>query len=360
MKNNILVGALSCVVASLVISSCAAYKYQQINVKAKPGTIVSTPSRAQTWVVPESGNVTIKLPRDAYYAYMWASPAFDSDVSVPFALDYKDRRYAELDVMEYSGMGLTAAGLIPVLAGTIALVAGDEDVGSSLFAGGGIPMLIGGGLGAAGGIPKMRMQMKYHFEYASVQNANTDLHLTKPVMDYVEDRPKAKGASAYGTETSEVPSKSVSGGQKTTKSPKTISGKTATSKSAHSIKKADAAVSGSYVGNGKLIKGNEVVESYSNIKIVIKSASNNSQGKVEVNVTESNGCEYFSEPSVYYVKADAKGECALVHEDINSATITIYRDGRITYNHPLVEIDGEIYNLKISGKKQNLHGALDL
>ena len=352
MKSNILFGTLSCVVVSLVISSCAAYKYQQINVKAKPGTIVSTPSRAQTWVVPESGNVTIKLPRDAYYAYMWASPAFDSDVSVPFALDYKDRRYAELDVMEYSGMGLTAAGLIPVLAGTIALVAGDEDVGSSLFAGGGIPMLIGGGLGAAGGIPKMRMQMKYHFEYASVQNANTDLHLTKPVMDYVEDRPKAKGASAYGTETSEVPSKSVSGGQKTTKSPKTISGKTATSKSAHSIKKADAAVSGSYVGNGKLIKGNEVVESYSNIKIVIKSASNNSQGKVEVNVTESNGCEYFSEPSVYYVKADAKGECALVHEDINSATITIYRDGRITYNHPLVEIDGEIYNLKISGKKQ--------
>ena len=292
MKNNILVGALSCVVASLVISSCAAYKYQQINVKAKPGTIVSTPSRAQTWVVPESGNVTIKLPRDAYYAYMWASPAFDSDVSVPFALDYKDRRYAELDVMEYSGMGLTAAGLIPVLAGTIALSAGDEGVGPSLFAGGGISALIGSGLGAAGGIPKMRMQMKYHFEYASVQNANTDLHLTKPVMDYVEDRPKAKGASAYGTETSEVPSKSVFGAQKTTKSNRSVSGKTSTSKSAHSIRKAD--VSGSYTGSGQLFKGNDVVESYSNIKIVIKSAP----------------------------------------------------------NQPLVEIDGEIYNLKISGKKQ--------
>lgn len=348
MKSNILVGALLCVVASLVISSCAAYKYQQIKVNAKPGTIVSTPSREQTWVVPESGNVTIKLPRDAYYAYMWASPAFDSDVSVPFALDYKDRRYAELDVMEYSGMGLTAAGLIPVLAGTIALGAGDEDVGSSLFAGGGIPMLIGGGLGAAGGIPKMRMQMKYHFEYASVQNANTDLHLTKPVMDYVEDRPK--GASAYGTETSEVPSKSVLGAQKTTKSNRSVSGKTSTSRSAHSIKKAD--VSGSYTGSGQLFKGNDVIESYSNIKIVIKSAPNQPQGKVVVNVTESNGCEYFSEPSVYYLKADAKGECALVHEDISSATITIYRDGRITYNHPLVEIDGEIYNLKISGKKQ--------
>lgn len=350
MKSNILVGALLCVVASLVISSCAAYKYQQIKVNAKPGTIVSTPSRAQTWVVPESGNVTIKLPRDAYYAYMWASPAFDSDVSVPFALDYKDRRYAELDVMEYSGMGLTAAGLIPVLAGTIALVAGDEDVGSSLFAGGGIPMLIGGGLGAAGGIPKMRMQMKYHFEYASVQNANTDLHLTKPVMDYVEDRPKAKGASAYGTETSEVPSKSVFGAQKTTKSNRSVSGKTSTSRSAHSIKKAD--VSGSYTGSGQLFKGNDVIESYSNIKIVIKSAPNQPQGKVVVNVLESNGGEYFSEPSVYYVKADAKGECVLVHGDISSATITIYSDGRITYNHPLVEIDGEIYNLKISGKKQ--------
>lgn len=83
---------------------------------------------------------------------------------------------------------------------------------------------------------------------------------------------------------------------------------------------------------------------------MIKSAPNQPQGKVVVNVTESNGCEYFSEPSVYCVKADAKGECALVHEDISSATITIYRDGRITYNHPLVEIDGEIYNLKISGK----------
>lgn len=350
MKNNILVGALSCVVVSLVISSCAAYKYQQINVKAKPGTIVSTPSRAQTWVALESGNVTIKLPRDAYYAYMWASPAFDSDVSVPFALDYKDRRYAELDVMEYSGMGLTAAGLIPVLAGTIALGAGDEGVGPSLFAGGGISALIGSGLGAAGGIPKMRMQMKYHFEYASVQNANTDLHLTKPVMDYVEDRPKAKGESAYGTETSEVPSKSVFGAQKTTKSSRSVSGKTSTSRSAHSIKKAD--VSGSYTGSGQLFKGNDVIESYSNIKIVIKSAPNQPQGKVVVNVLESNGGEYFSEPSVYYVKADAKGECVLVHGDISSATITIYSDGRITYNHPLVEIDGEIYNLKISGKKQ--------
>ena len=85
---------------------------------------------------------------------------------------------------------------------------------------------------------------------------------------------------------------------------------------------------------------------------MIKSAPNQPQGKVVVNVIESNGCEYFSEPSVYYVKADAKGECVLVHEDISSATITIYSDGRITYNHPLVEIDGEIYNLKISGKKQ--------
>ena len=349
MKSNILFGALSCVVVSLVISSCAAYKYQQINVKAKPGTIVSTPSREQTWVVPESGNVTIKLPRDAYYAYMWASPAFDSDVSVPFALDYKDRRYAELDVMEYSGMGLAIAGLVPVLVGTVALCAGSEDVGDPLFIGGVIPTLTGVGLGMLS-LQKERTQMKYHFEYAPVQSANTELRLTKPVIDYVEDRPKAKGASAYGTETSEVPSKSVFGAQKTTKSNRSVSGKTSTSKSAHSIKKAD--VSGSYTGSGQLFKGNDVIESYSNIKIVIKSAPNQPQGKVVVNVTESNGYEYFSEPSVYYVKADAKGECALVHEDISSATITIYRDGRITYNHPLVEIDGEIYNLKISGKKQ--------
>lgn len=353
MKSDILVRVLSCVVVSLAISSCATYKYQQVKVNAKPGTIVSTPSRDQTWIVPESGGVTIKLPRDAYYAYMWASPTFDSNVSIPFALDYNDRRYAELDMMEYAGMGLAGAGLIPVLAGAIAMVAGgDEGVSSSLFVGGTIPVLIGTGLGMPAGTLKKRTQMKYHFEYAPVQNANTDLRLTKPVIDYVEDRPEEKGTSARGTENSNTSSKSDSGEQKTTKSRKTISGKTATSKSAHFIKKADVIVSGSYVGNGELIDGNEVIESYSNIKIVIKSALTKSRDKVSVNVVEADGKEYFAEPALYSVAPDGNGGYNMQLNDISSATIKIEPNGKISYNHPKVEIDGDVYTLKISGKKQ--------
>ena len=348
---NIVCKLLPLLCCALFFSSCAAYKYQTLRVSAAPGTVISTPSGDMTWVVTENGKADVKLSRDAYYAYLWARPS-GADVPVPFALDYTDRRYMELDVAEYVGGGFAIPGAFGCILGSVSFMAGDEDLGKASLIIGAPLCLAGAGIGASGSILKSRTQMKYHFEYHLAQAANTDLPVRQPVIDYVEEKPKP--SDEQQTKPSEASSSSEAKTDRTAKAKsRNIKKSGAASKSRHSLKTPEELVCGTYSGKGSLSVGTRTVESYSGIRIIIRTSAKKMDGVVEVVVVESNGSEYFSEPSLYSVLANASGGFKLTHKEINSATIEITADGKLSYIHPKVDIDGDIYCLRISGTKQN-------
>ena len=116
-------------------------------------------------------------------------------------------------------------------------------------------------------------------------------------------------------------------------------------KSTKSFKNHAATVQGSYIGTGTLTLNGQVIESYKDIKVKITRTDDNS---VDVIVTESNGVDFFNEPATYTITKDTNGNFTLTHDDIAKATIKIDRNKKAIYLHPRVNIDGDIYTLKIT------------
>lgn len=116
-------------------------------------------------------------------------------------------------------------------------------------------------------------------------------------------------------------------------------------KSTKSFKNYGEKISGTYIGTGTLTLNGQFIESYKNIALKISRINDNT---VKVAVTESNGVDFFSEPATYTITKDANSNYSLTHNEINKATIKIDRYKKAIYRHPCVNIDGDIYTLKIT------------
>lgn len=107
-------------------------------------------------------------------------------------------------------------------------------------------------------------------------------------------------------------------------------------------------VSGTYTGAGYLAQKGKVIEEYAKIKVVILRIDNNN---VNVDVFE-NGESYFSKTNKYQVMKKGKNTYVLSLDGISDALITIDNAGHLTYIHPKVNIDGEIYTLNLTANKK--------
>lgn len=107
-------------------------------------------------------------------------------------------------------------------------------------------------------------------------------------------------------------------------------------------------VSGSYFGTGYLTQKGKVIEEYAKIKVVILRIDNNN---VNVDVFE-NGESYFSKTNKYQVTKKGKNTYVLSLDGISDALITIDNTGHLTYIHPKVNIDREIYTLNLTANKK--------
>ena len=87
---------------------------------------------------------------------------------------------------------------------------------------------------------------------------------------------------------------------------------------------------------------------YSAMKVVVLRIDNYT---VNIDVVE-NGDSYFSSKTKYQVKKKGKNTYVLSLEGISDAFITIDNAGHLTYIHPKVNIDGEIYTLNITANKK--------
>lgn len=331
---------ISLILICSLLASCSTT--QKIQVSGLTGTEIYTPDRIKVGTIGSTGTAEITLNSDAYYAYL-LSKGSGSNKYIPFALDYKNHNYIGTKIATGAGYTIASIGLGLTVIGSIAMIAananGDEDIVEDF----GLISAIGmgvTGVGVAIGMPSdsrlKQIDHDYQFKYLKKQTTNQDLSFTEPQL-VVVNQPKKETKKASQK-------KDNNSTKKSSKSTKKLN-----SKSTKSFKDYGLAIEGTYVGSGSLTLENEVVETYDDIIVKIIRIDNDS---VEVIVTEANGEDFFSESSVYSIKKGQKNTFTLTHEDIAKATIKIDRNKKAIYIHPQVDIDGEIYTLKITATLQ--------
>ena len=324
-----LIELLGIVVCVILLHSCTTS--QKITVQGTPGTEIYSPTMDRLGVVGSNGKISLKISRHDYYSYLMSKNARTNEF-VPFALDYKHCNNTLAATGSLVGTSIALAG---VLVGGISLAVGGDTPEITAV---GAAMLGVGGLMA---IPSNHYYRKTHeddeFKYLNKQRTNQDFSFL-PIKDTGYNKTLQNDANKYlETPTSEKSSNSSS----------TVT-RRKSSMSRHSLTDNANLVSGTYSGTGYLSQKGKIIEEYSNAKVVVLRIDNNT---VNVDVVE-NGESYFSTKSKYQVKKKGKNTYVLSLNGIPDAFITIDNAGHLTYIHPKVNIDGEIYTLNITATKK--------
>jgi hypothetical protein len=302
----------------LMLTSCRTYK-EKITINGTPNTEIFTPDKEKLGVIPNSGKLNLKLDGDKYFAYLFSKDV-SSDTYVPFALDFKEHNYSGCRVLEGAMGSIAFLSSVAALVGGVAVMTGSEEFAPVGCVGGGLA-LVSACVGIGATTRKNTTSHKYNFRYLKNQYINNDLKFEKPVIEY-----------------------------KDTKQERKVSANSSTSRLKVSRQKTgDYAekVSGEYTGTGLLKKGLGIVEKYPSLSIKIEKVD---EKNVTVAVYTASGDPIFDESSTYSVSKGKNGTYTLVHESIKNATITITSAGKLTYVHPKVEVDGDVYSLTISTK----------
>jgi len=329
--------SLAIVVACFLLTSC--HTTQKYYVQGTPGTKIYNPSYQYVGEIGSDGRLNVSTDADSYQAFL-LSQAPGSQTLVPFALDYEKHSYRGTKIKRVVGQVLTLFGLTGFMMGGIDLLAygGDPVLGGAITLGAGAAVAIAGA--SMWDVNNQRLNQKsydYQFKYLSNQNANTDIRFTQPVFN----EPYRTRSTA--SQTTSSPSTTTTGSATAS----STSTRHVTQRSTKTLRDYGQQVEGDYIGEGSLTRGGNIIETYKNIKVTLTRRGNE---VVAVIVTENNGNNFFEAPSEYSVTKLSTGGYKLVNKEISSATITIDKNGQLVYNHPKVNIDGDVYTLKITAK----------
>ena len=281
-------------VVMLILSFVSCRSSQKITVRGISGTEIYTPDMKKIGVVQNDGAAKFKMDITNYCPYLMFKQN-GSQRFVPFALDYKKTNY------------------------TLRLY-------WSVFP----PFWF-----AAIGLPQMASnQLDYNYKYLSTQSTNEDISFA-PIIDNGEKKIlHCYDNSGYVSDAGVIENEGT-----------TVVKRKSSVARRKSIDFAQV-VSGTYIGSGSLLLKGKTVESYSSIKVVIDRKAEN---LVNVRVIES-GESFFGSELEYSVKRSDDGY-ELVLVGISNAVISIDYEGKLSFNHPKVNIDGELYKLSISAGK---------
>jgi len=302
MKKLIKLFSVLCVV--VMLTSCSSS--QKVTVTGIPGTeIYNYRTQYQhLGTIGADGKAYLKLSKKEYDAFLFYHPK-GSNAYIPFAVDYCYNNQ--------SWKRWLLALSIP----------------TGIFVVPTYSMMNNSGI-----------QFEYSFKYLSYQNTNQDLTFT----NYVNSGFKREIGGSNKTYFPDATDMPVSHNDV----PASSKAKSRTSKANKTLKDFGRQLKGTYIGTGKLIFKDEVIESYRNMKVVLTRVDKNN---VMVQVLEGNGESFFSSGNKYGVKKGRDG-FSLTLQGIPSAVITIDGKGNLVYCHPKVNIDGEIYTLEISASKK--------
>lgn len=317
----------------ILLHSCSTS--QKVTVQGTPGTEIYSPTMEKLGVIGSNAQVSFKISSDDYFSYLMSKNAGSNEL-IPFALDYKNHSYIGTDILKYTGYTIAAAGAFSALVGGIACIGGDGDeVGGPFLAAGGAALALGTAIGGPADMRSQQTQYEYKYKYLSVQNTNQDFHFTKIV-----DVGYSKNLHNEGYNETVV---QTSGGLNIEDSLTTVA-----KRKIRTLNDYAKFVSGTYSGAGYLAQKGKIIEEYSAMKVVVLRIDNNT---VNIDVIE-NGASYFSAKTKYQVKKKGKNTYVLSLDGISDAFITIDNAGHLTYIHPKVNIDGEIYTLNITANKK--------
>lgn len=330
-----LIELLGIVICVILLHSCTTS--QKITIQGTPGTEIYSPAMERLGTVSSNGKVSFKISSDDYFSYLMSKNA-GANEQIPFALDYKRHSFIGTQILKWTGYTVVAAGAFSVLVGGIACIGGDGDeVGGPFLAAGGGAAALGAIIGMPADMRSNQTQYEHKYKYLSVQETNQDVHFTQIV-----DVGYRKTKHNYDNNAPHVSDRANNG------SPSSTATRRKSSVSKRTLNDNAKLVSGSYFGTGYLTQKGKVIEEYAKIKVVIARIDNNN---VNIDVFE-NGESYFSKTNKYQVTKKGKNTYVLSLDGISDALITIDNTGHLTYIHPKVNIDGEIYTLNLTANKK--------
>lgn len=330
-----LIELLGIVICVILLHSCTTS--QKITIQGTPGTEIYSPAMERLGTVSSNGKVSFKISSDDYFSYLMSKNAGANEL-IPFALDYKRHSFIGTQILKWTGYTVVAAGAFSALVGGIACIGGDGDeVGGPFLAAGGGAVALGAIIGMPADMRSKQTQYEHKYKYLSVQETNQDVHFTQIV-----DVGYRKTKHNYDNNAPHVSDRANNG------SPSSTATRRKSSVSKRTLNDNAKLVSGSYFGTGYLTQKGKVIEEYAKIKVVIARIDNNN---VNIDVFE-NGESYFSKTNKYQVTKKGKNTYVLSLDGISDALITIDNAGHLTYIHPKVNIDGEIYTLNLTANKK--------
>ena len=318
-------------ILALLFTSCSTT--ETISIKGTPGTKILYPNMNPIGTIDNTGNLDVTLTSDAYYAYLLSqSDKLDSE-PIPFALDFHKKSRAGKRRLRNFLMTWTSIGTAMAVGGLIGAACGAGEAGGGVAAAGALLFMAPGiGVGAPLDSKLSQTTWKYQFQYNDNQTTNENLNLTVCNDQYRSNNYNPPLAQNNSTS---IPDTDFATKKIGDKSNKTLSSNA-------------SAVSGIYVGTGKLTQDGNNIESYNNIKVIITEKSKND---VSIRVEEEDGSNFFSKPLDYSIKKETNGQYTLTHPSIKTATIKIDKTNNLVFVHPKINIDGSIYKLDINAKK---------
>lgn len=326
---------LGIVICVILLHSCTTS--QKVTVQGTPGTEIYSPAMERLGTVSSNGKVSFKISSDDYFSYLMSKNAGANEL-IPFALDYKRHSFIGTQILKWTGYTVVTAGAFSALVGGIACIGGDGDeVGGPFLAAGRGAAALGAIIGMPADMRSNQTQYEHKYKYLSVQETNQDVHFNQ-IVD-VGYRKTKQNNDNNAPHVSDIANNGSSSSTATRRK---------SSVSKRTLNDNAKFVSGSYFGTGYLTQKGKVIEEYAKIKVVILRIDNNN---VNVDVFE-NGESYFSKTNKYQVTKKGKNTYVLSLDGISDALITIDNAGHLTYIHPKVNIDGEIYTLNLTANKK--------
>lgn len=275
---------------------------KKITIQGEPGSVIYSLGYKELGTIGSDGKAIVEIDHSPHTAFLLTRRPGE-ETAVPFALDYKYKGHAGRFTQTTFGL-ITCPTLIT------------------------IPMFINGA------------DWLYVNKYRYLKNQTTnDAFRFLPIVDNGVRKEVGIPEAALMPESIVTPEEEGQASSSVARS--------RSSKSSRTLKDYGKQVEGSYTCSGRLKQRGSVVESYSDVKIVITRIDKNN---VYVDVKEG-GESFFSSKGKYAIKKDVKGGFVLTLSGISTAVIKIDVEGRITYVHPKVNIDGDMYTLEANGNK---------
>lgn len=334
-------------VIGLILSITSCSTTEKFNVYAPQGTKIYTPNNSVSpnGVAINSDKVNIEVPSDMYCGYVLIQPS-ESDVKIPIGIDYKINHHRGTKIALYTGMTLSTVGVGVAVVGLGCMAAAtaskDSDNGDSfgLIAAAGAAT---GGIGAAIGAPSQarlrQTAYDYNFGYEkdqriSIPDLSFSLLKPNPSKSQINEPTKPNESSSR---------KKASSGKDVIPEASPGSSKASASRSDNARK-----IEGIYNGTGSLLNGTNVDENYSEISVILERVDKN---HVKVRIIESEE-DYFDAPLIYEIQKGKNGNFTLQINKLPEATIQINAKGKMMFIHKKVNIENNLYTLKIDANKE--------